>query len=562
MGFGLMGAGAAVKGLVGGYQQGRKFAQDEERFEMEKERFGLDKKAAEQVGRLRDAQIEGVGLANRRTRGELDDDDFNRGIDEQIRGVFERYQPLLNEPAAPAATQPQALAGATPTQIAPDGTEVQLPAASGSQPSTGQQQAPQRSRFEILRDMNQDILDLRIRKRGANHGEILRQGIEGAKFFSSAQTQTTIDAMRRFQAGEPPESIFASLRKAGVPVQDGTQLRMGTYKDPDSGFSWPEAQIALPDGRVISETQLALVSQDPQSMLAGKREMGRLFETRRHHAAVEQNYRDAAERDARQHRERMAELASARQQRLEEIRLRQGELDFAKVGRQHSQIESSVVRLVGLRPLSETDRLKLEEQDIREPRHRDENGVRKKDSKGNPVLSRVEAAEAREAERANAVFAIMSIGSMNIDQKTGMITATPAELMAAFQTDDPKAVKKESDGRSYVSVGGRKIYVPDPPGSSTEPPPAPGGSPSPASPAPARPGVTPPPTPSSGVRSSSQVSDDQLREAFKRYGAFGWKEGLLGARPGIRNQAGVAAWDREAQALSERLNTLMAPKPR
>lgn len=547
MGFGLMGAGAAVKGLVGGYQQGRKFAQDEDRFEMEKERFGLEKEAFGQRSRLLDEQIKGAGLVNRKVESELNDVDFNREIENKIAGVVERYQPLLAAPASPTPPAPQDAA-------ATDGAGVQS--------APGQPQAPQRSRFDILRDMNQEILDLRIRQRGANHGEILRQSIEGAKFFSNAKTQLTADAMRRFQAGESPDSIFASMRQSGMPVEEGTTIRMGQYKDPDSGFSWPEVQISLPNGRVISETELALRAQDAASMLSGKRELGRIFETRRHHAAVEQNYREAAERDVRQHRERMGELAAARQQRLEEIRIRQGELDFAKAGKQHAQIEGSVIRLVGFRPLSEPERVKLEEQDIREPRHLNENGGRKKDSKGNPVLSRVEAAEAREAERANAVFAIMSIGSMNIDQKTGMITATPAELMAAFQTDDPKAVKKESDGRSYVSVGGRKIYVPDPPGSSTEPPPAPGGSPSPASPAPARPGVTPPPTPSSGVRSSSQVSDDQLREAFKRYGAFGWKEGLLGARPGIRNQAGVAAWDREAQALSERLNTLMAPKPR
>lgn len=560
MGFGLMGAGAAVSGLVEGYQKGKKFAQDEERFDMEKERFGLEKAAADRRRRLDEEQIRGAGLLNRKAEGELGDIEYNRSIEADERAIVDRYAPLLNgasqAPAAPpsAASVPGAIPDPAAGSSAPEAV-----ATPGGIPVPGQQPAqPPKSRFDLMRDMNTEILNNRLRMRGVDRGAILRQAIESTKFFSDAKTKTTLGALNAFAAGVPQEEILSDLAAQGVQLQPGTSFAVVDTKD-RAGLPIQDVELRLPGGRVISREALFEQALTSKEIFDVRTNIGNLMATVRHHAAVEQNQREAGARDERQHRERMAELAAARQQRLEEIRLRKGELDLLKAAKQHTNIENSVVRLVGYKPLSEADRARLEKLDIEEPIHLGADNKRKKDAKGLPVLSRVEAAEAREAERAHSVFTIMAIGSMNIDEKTGQISATPAELMAAYQVSDPKAVRKEDDGRSYVNVGGRKVYVPAPPSEESSAPPAP-------APAPGRPGLsTAPPAPaaSSAVRASGQVSDQQLREAFRKYGAIGWKEGLLGPRPGIRNQSGVSAWDREAEALSMRLNTIMAqPKSR
>lgn len=157
MGFGLIGAGAAVSGLMEGYQKGRKFARDEERFEMEREKFGLEKQEAEQRKRLREGQIESVTLSNRKTKAEIEDEDQWRQDSKQIAELWESFfpsesvtgiksAPTVNNPVATGIQSPPATAA---TAVAPQALPVTPGTAQGlAEPTLGPPRrffVPQRS---------------------------------------------------------------------------------------------------------------------------------------------------------------------------------------------------------------------------------------------------------------------------------------------------------------------------------------------------------------------------------------------------------------------------------
>lgn len=549
MGFGLMGAGAAVSGLMEGYQRGRKFAMEEEEAEERKKVRGLQMKKAEQDLRKGELDLEESGLR-------LEDAKFNRSVDDEDRKILERYLPQISpsqaataNPAQAGAMQAPDVPGVPPTTAPAGGISVP-----GAAPAGAQAQAPARSKFEILREMNTELLNNQLRRKGADRAAILKHALDSARNFSKAEVQTTIDAMQRFEAGIPQDRILSDLASQGIPVQPGTSFAMVKRKDEKTGVEFDDVQINLPGGKSVSRYSLARSVLDPKDLMAHDREMGKLYEDVRHHGAIEaqtqQHYAGIAARDKAQHEERMAELRANTNAHLETIRARNKELDLVKVQKQQGMFQDQISMLYGYKPMDARTRLALEKE-------------------GEESLAK---AEAREQKQAWGVYMSMAIASLNIDDKTGGYTVTPAEVKSAYEnTTDPKMIKTDSDSRKYVMVGKRKVYVPGPPSEATPetPPPRPGvGGPT-AAPqgaatavpgaAPAAAGITPPPsTTRSGVRSASQVSDQELLGALRESGMIGFQSKILGPRPGIRNQSGISEWDAQAEALSARVNDLLA----
>lgn len=449
MGFGLMGAGAAVSGLMSGYQQGRKFAQDEERFEMEREKFGLEKEAAGQRKRLADEQIKGASLLNRRAEGELGDVEYNRSIEADERAIVERYAPLLSgasqAPAAPpsAASVPGAIPDPAAGSSAPEAV-----ATPGGIPVPGQQPAqPPKSRFEVMRDMNTELLNNRLRMRGVDRGAILKQAVESAKFFNDAKTKTTLGALNAFAAGVPQEEILADLVAQGIQVQPGTSFAVVDKKDPRTGVPIQDIELRLPGGRVISKETLSEQSLDAKQMFDIRTEIGKLNATVSHHAAMESLAREANADKRASYAEQIKRLDAQIAQQARSFSLQEAGFAWNKFTSMKDSAERSFARTFNYAPPNDLALDKLREQDIKEP-------IEGK--------SRVDMALERAAKSGGDVTMAMLTWATNLDPKTMKPNATEAEVVQALRTvqADRSKVKYDDLNRAFVDVSGTKVLVP------------------------------------------------------------------------------------------------------
>lgn len=536
MGFGLIGAGAAVSGLIGGYQQGRKFAQDEERFELEKEE-------GKQRRDLRGLQI-------KKAQGELDDDDLERDVRKQSDQIVREYEKKIKEFQGSATQQvaPQAAGVVSPNVSAPgiqappatEGDAAQFgipdPAAAQanavpSQPgivdpaaqAAAPQQAPQaaqqgpRSIFDLQREMHVALLNNQMRSKKADVPALMKQAFGSARMFKMAETQATMDAMSDFEAGAPQDVVFAKLAEAGKAPAPGTKMvRTSKPLYPGSTVMVPDVEIQLPDGKTVSRSQMARTLMSPDEISKADTQIGQVALTASHYAATEkQAIAESARRekaDDRRHGEVMANLTQQAQQQAQAFQLNFDKFQWEQWDRRMRQATGEFERMYGFAPMSESDRLKIEKD-------------------GRP--GDLEKAEARLASASGSVVAGMIVYDMNRDPRTMRPNANPAEIKQALdavrvarEKSDASVIKFDQQQRAYVDVGGNRVLIPKPgwlnaAKNKSEPAPSPPGRAEAAGAAnPARPGIARPgaslPEYIPGARSMNEQADRERSLAASR----------------------------------------------
>ena len=482
MGFGLMGAGAAVSGLMGGYQQGRKFAQDEERFGMEKERFGLEKEEAGQRKRLREEQIKGAGLTNKRAEMEMDDAEYNRRVDEQGNAITQRFlREAYGSPDGSASPAPAQAAGAaaapagaianpaaemaqTPSAAPAQASGISLPGGAAPAGSSEPAKAPQRSRFEILGEMNSALLNNELKKRGVNRGAILKQAVESARFFSKAETNFTLDVMRRFEAGVPQEKLFDDMKANGVQVLPGTNFSLVEKKDDRTGMVTKDVVINLPDGRRLSKGDIEESAMDRKDLFDIKTKLGTLNATVSHHAAM-QSLAEEANRDKRlNYAETIKRLDAQIAQQNRAFGLREEEFKENQWERIKASAEKSFARTFNYTPLDDVKLNTLRRDDEDRPINLGADGKPDPNKK-----TRVEQYQERIVAADGDLTMAMLTFARNRDPRTGRPNATEAEVVQALRraqedrakpADKRTAVQYDDLGHAFVNVNNSKVLLP------------------------------------------------------------------------------------------------------
>lgn len=494
MGFGLVGAGAAVSGLLDGYQKGRKFAQDEERFELEKEEAADRKK-------LRAEQIKGIGLSNKKAEIEISDAEKDREIDDQVRSIWKdaeaevtaQRQPPGIRTSVGSVLSPAAPGYNVPSENFPSAgqgynlsSENFPPARAGGISTPGEAAAqdlpaqPRKSIFQIRQDAYTKALEVQATRRGANVPELMKQALEGARLFRNAETRERIGLLEAFRDGTmTQDQVFQEMERRGLQTMPGASLKVVDrpwFKD--SKLTFPDVEISFADGRKpVYLDDMAEKTMDPDKVMDKRTKIGQLMITASHYGAMEGIARDEAkargQRDDRNHAETMARINQQLQQNAELYKLNYEKFQWDKFIQSQGQAQTQLERLFGWAPLTEDVRLKLENQ-------------------GNPgdpkkgIPSDLEKAEARVNAASRAVSGAMVIYGMNIDPKTLKPNATPAEVKESVSIlikskEKPELIKRDELGRAYVDVGGNKVLVPAP----EAPKAAPAAEPAPAAAPPA-----------------------------------------------------------------------------
>jgi hypothetical protein len=463
MGFGLMGAGAAVGGLMEGYQKGKKFAQDEERFEMEKERFGLEKVDAEDRKMLRGLQMRQGEQALKKgeqalKKGEQDiavgeinlrDAEQDREIESQIRNVWKGAEAEIvsqQNPRPPGAIAAPGAADAT------DGAA---------------QVQPPRSVFQIRQDAFTKALELQAGRRGANIPEILKQAMGASRLFRQAETQETISLLESYGSGRATQDqVFAELAKQNRPALPGTELRIVDKPlFPGSQQTFRDVEVVLPDGRgSVSLDSLSQSTLDPDKLFDNRTKLGQLMASVSHHAAM-QSLAEEANRDKRlNYAETMRKLDAqiAQQNRL--FGLREEEFKDGQWERTKASAERSFARTFNYAPLDDVKLDKL--------RREDEDRPINVDAKGKPdpnKKTRVEQYQERIAAAEGDLTMAMLTFARNRDFRTGRPNATEAEVLQALRkaqqdrekpADKRTAVQYDDLGHAFVNVNNNKVLLP------------------------------------------------------------------------------------------------------
>jgi hypothetical protein len=466
-----MGAGAAVKGLIGGYQQGRKFAQDEERFEMEKEDF-------QQRKELRGLQMEGTKLSNKKAQGELDDADFDRDVRNQADAIRKDYEGkirALQEPA-PVEVAPQAAGITQPPVPGGPAPGIQDPAGAASRA------APRPSMFQLQQDMTVALLNNELRSKGANRGAILKDILAAGRFAKTAEAQATLDAINAWESGVPQEQIFSELRqKFGRDIPAGTEfVKTNVPLYEGSKTMVPDVQLKLPDGKIVSRSSLAKSMLSPEQIVQSNTEIGKLHSQVSHYADMkelaEQEGRRRETADANRHQEVMARFRESAEQNARIYGLQFDKFQWDKYDSRQKSALDEFSRLYGFQPLTESERVKIEKES------------------GADALAK---AEARATTGSQSVSAGMIVYNMNVDPRTLRPNVAPTEAIKAIETVGkvrrkelpPETIQQDDLGRSYVSVGGNRVLVPV----NADLGPARGRAEAAAEADPKRPGVKPPP---------------------------------------------------------------------
>lgn len=504
MGFGLMGAGAAVSGLMGGYQQGRKFSQDEERFEMEKEKFGLEKEAAGQRKRLVDEQIIGAGLLNKKAQreirlGEEEDEDLKASMD-IVKSTFAPKQAPagITDPASTAAPSQVPV-----TMTTPDGIEVQVPQAGGIAPPPGAARvaAPQSGpSLNELQEMYNKLNSVGLRKilRTQGPAAAVQQALEMGKRFGDAKTDAAIHALSGFNGGNG-DQVSAALTQAGLPMPDGTKYeRREIEVIPGSGHKVTDVVAISPDGKSSTSLhQLMRSRMTPAEIMRQDTEVGKAVAEITHRAVAEKNLNDWRTKSLDIQQKSANDQANYH---LESLRLRREELE----GTRDARNDAAVARKDEAE--SRTSRNALG--DIMRM-----NGISKETSQVDMDKLPPEMQTSVRSAMARSVTA-HTIWEMN--KKGAAISPTEAMEVSrrvALDTDPkanpngPKDIKLEG-GQAYIMWNDQKVFIPRPAQMATTP--AQQQAKPVQQPQPARPGIAPPP---------AQAAASQLPPEVERYGA-------------------------------------------
>lgn len=498
MGFGLMGAGAAVSGLMSGYQQGRKFSQDEERFEMEKEKFGLEKEAAGQRKRLVDEQIIGAGLLNKKAQreirlGEEEDEDLKASMD-IVKNTFAPKQApagIADPATAPAASEVPV------TMTAPDGSEVQMPRAGGITPPPGAARvaAPQSGpSLGDLQDMYTRLNAVGLRKMLRTQGPAtaVQQALEMGKRFGDAKTDAAIQALSGFNGGNG-DQVSAALAQAGLQMPDGTKYEKRKVEVvPGSGYMVDDVVATSPDGKATTSLhQLMRSRMSPAELMKQDTDLGKAVAEIAHRKTAENNLQEYRTQDLAIKSKSAADQANYHLKMLES---RNEELQATREARNDAATarRDKLIADTGREALGDIMRL---------------NGIsREVSAKDMDMLPPEEQGRIRGALARS--FTAHTIWEMNRTGPTRTQQISPAESMeiAKRVAQNPKEVQVES-GQAFFNFGDKKVYVPVPPqaASGSSAPGKPGQQPQPA-----RPGIAPPP---------AQAAASQLPPEVERYGA-------------------------------------------
>lgn len=469
MGFGLMGAGSAVKGLVSGYQQGRKFAQDEERFEMEKEKFGLEKEAFGQRGRLTEEQIRGVRAANvsaeRANRVNEEEDEDIRSSMDIVKSVFgPRPAPSSGSSAVAGPDQPTAAVGVEGAPVRQGGI-APPPGAVGAAPS---RTTPS---LNDLQEMYSKLNSVGLRRilRTQGPAAAVQQALEMGKRFSDAKSDAAVQALSAFD-GSNADQVVAMLGQAGIQMPEGTRFeRRQVEPIPGSGYKVDDVVAISPDGKATkSMLQIMRSRMSPAEIMRQDTEVGR--------AVAEIAQRKTAEDNLQAFRTLELDIKekSANDQAnyyMKMLEARTKELGFQSDARRDANEAQAELRRsqASRNALSEVMQLA---------------GVsRETSAKDMEMLSDTE--RARVQGGLARAFTAHTIWSMN---PPGTISPAEALEIGRRVALDPKAVKVDR-GQAVIEFAGKSVFVPAP---VTAPAPAPAPtSQSAAAPAP-RPGIAPP----------------------------------------------------------------------
>jgi hypothetical protein len=467
MGFGLMGAGAAVSGLMGGYQQGRKFAQDEERFGMEKERFGLEKEEAGQRKRLRDEQITGAVLLNKKAQreirlGEEEDED----IRESINIVKETYAPKQAPAGAADPTSNSAPSQVPVTMTAADGSEVQMPQGGGIAPPPGAARVAAPQAGPSLNDiqgmynrLNQRGLSRILRTQGP--AAAVQQALEMGKRFGDAKTDAAISALSGFTGGNA-DQVSAALTQSGLPMPEGTKYeRREIEVIPGSGYKVNDVVAISPDGKPsVSLHQLMRSRMTPAEIMRQDTDIGKAVADISLRKTAEQNLQEYRTQDLAIKEESAAVQANYY---LKMLDAKNKELGFQSQARADANEAQAELRR------SQASRNALGE--IMQL-----SGVsRETSAKDMEMLSDTE--RVRVQSGLSKSFTAHTIWSMN----RGNLSPAEALEIGRRVAMDPKTVKVDDGGQAFIQFNGKSVFVPTPVRPAA-PAPAPGAPGAPAAP--------------------------------------------------------------------------------
>lgn len=514
MGFGLLGAGAAVSGAMEGYQKGRKFAIEEEAAEDEKKLRGLKLEKSAQDIELGKTQLESA-------RMQISDAQKAREVRDKIAAVLKKAaedEAALSAaaPAAPSvpgapASEPDANgvsvvpvrpagvsvpaaapAAAAPAMAAPAGISAPMTDAAAptkeinapglTPPGAAPAAAPAapaapRTPMQIRQDAYAKVLNLQMEIPGANHTELMQKALNAAKLFRDARVQQSIGILQDVQSGHmTQEQAFAEMAKNGNPVAPGTQIRVvdvPTYPGVKGleKFTSKDAQVISPDGKVVtSYSDLLKKTLPTDKLFDAESKIGDLALKSSHYAAIEEQARESAKismaRGEQQHQQAMARLAELAEQNKRTFDLQYDKFRVEKTVQDYALTQRQVDRLYGFNPMTPDQRIKIEREFGPEA---------------------VAKEEARQQELLRKTEGTMLIWSMNIDPKTFKPTVTAVEAKDAGRVmldavKKPELIKKDEAGRSFVVVGGTRVLVPggDAPEAPKEAPPAAAPAPAPA----------------------------------------------------------------------------------
>lgn len=639
MGFGLLGAGAAVSGLMGGFQQGRKFAQDEERFD-------LEKRINKQRIRKGEVEMSAAELGLQEARSQASDRASSRKIDSENAALVEEFtkafgssagSPVWESPFSSGQVQPATAAqpaaqppgsGVTPPSagisdslwrahadaqwkameaagiaLPPPGaapgaaatprgvtrlTSIHAPAqpvaqaaapgAQAASPAPGQVTSQSSSvspepprganRFQALSDLHAKILNNEMRRPGADRGALIRQALEGAKQFRTAEVQETVDILNRFAAGAPQEAIFTELARRGKPVPAGSRISLinettVAIGDTTVKIPAPDVIVALPDGRTVSRNNLLQQGMTAKELFDSNTDIGRTVGQMMHYANAQQAARDAAERDERRHRESMERYERDRENLNRQLSQGDRRLDLEERRRDEDRATSFFSSHYGRQDVSAADVARLSKLD-------DTNPV----PDGQP--SRLEQAEsAASIARANTVTATIT---WNTNRDFGNLVS-PAEVASALSTaaTNPRSVKVDAStgaDRAYVEIpGGKRVYIVLQPNQinalKQQSQSAVQSGSRDAAAAPDSSGAAPGAAAARGGQATggltSSITDVAIQNAFRKDGLVGYATTLLGRRPEV--SAGRSAtqaqrdaakrWDEAKEELEKRLKEIL-----
>ena len=402
----------------------------------------------------------------RRALGKIQLDEAKRKADSrtEMDSIIKEYEPFLSGKAdsAPAAAPAPSAGGiAAPGQAAlnpevnpdsatsiPSGPSTAVGGASGPDavPTKAGISAPGAAPAPAAAPVNpwekrQELysrLNLAALKQASSPQELqaaMQSSLSMMKNFRDAQMDEKLAAMQDFMINRDPTRATQMLRQAGVELKDGATWEVRQVPIiPGSKAMTDDVFITSPDGKnTTSMNTLLMHRMKPEDLFKSKIEVAKAINEASYHEAIIQNAK--------------AGLANARTQT--DIMKRSADLadkkfNFEAVQTMNTKAQAQSDRLAGVpRELTPKELIEMDPKDV----------------------DAYNAKRAANMGRSNAVMVTFGLNNeMASDGKEllPVAIADKATMMAAQQARDPSKdyVKiDQTNGRSYVMVDNRKVWV-------------------------------------------------------------------------------------------------------